>query len=220
MSASRTRAVLALAGKDLRLLSRNRATLFFALGWPVLMALFFGYVFGGGGEKGRIPVVVVDEIPLGLFAEIEGPDAAVRALASELGVARHALVLFEQLGGIAALAGGLYAAVFRSFNTQFVQPEESLRIVSIAVVGGVTSVIGALLGSAIDPEVYGLDAAFPAAFVAMLWPLLRERRSARAAGIGAVVCLALIPFTPVGVPILAASLGILVGVPAPKGATR
>ena len=61
MSASRTRAVVALAAKDLRLLSRNRATLFFALGWPVLMALFFGYVFGGGGEKGRIPVVVVDE---------------------------------------------------------------------------------------------------------------------------------------------------------------
>jgi ABC-2 type transport system permease protein len=61
MSASRIRAVLALAGKDLRLLSRNRATLFFALGWPILMALFFGYVFGGGGEKGRIPVVVVDE---------------------------------------------------------------------------------------------------------------------------------------------------------------
>ena len=61
MSASRTRAILALAGKDLRLLSRNRATLFFALAWPVLMALFFGYVFGGGGEKGRIPVVVVDE---------------------------------------------------------------------------------------------------------------------------------------------------------------
>jgi ABC-2 type transport system permease protein len=61
MSASRIRAVLALAGKDLRLLSRNRATLFFALGWPVLIALFFGYVFGGGGEKGRIPVVVVDE---------------------------------------------------------------------------------------------------------------------------------------------------------------
>ena len=61
MIATRPRAVLALAGKDLRLLSRNRATLFFALAWPVLMALFFGYVFGGGGEKGRIPVVVVDE---------------------------------------------------------------------------------------------------------------------------------------------------------------
>jgi ABC-2 type transport system permease protein len=61
MATSRLRAVLALTGKDLRLLSRNRATLFFALGWPILMALFFGYVFGGGGEKGRIPVAFVDE---------------------------------------------------------------------------------------------------------------------------------------------------------------
>lgn len=32
------------------------------------------------------PVVVLDETPLGLFAEIEGADAAVRALARELGV--------------------------------------------------------------------------------------------------------------------------------------
>jgi adenylate cyclase, class 2 len=32
------------------------------------------------------PVVVVDETPLGLYAEIEGRDAAVRALAAELGV--------------------------------------------------------------------------------------------------------------------------------------
>jgi ABC-2 type transport system permease protein len=61
MNGSRARAVLAIAAKDLRLLSRNRGTLFFALGWPVLMALFFGYVFGGGGEKGRIPVAFVDE---------------------------------------------------------------------------------------------------------------------------------------------------------------
>lgn len=32
------------------------------------------------------PVVVLDETPLGVFAEIEGKDAAVRALARELGV--------------------------------------------------------------------------------------------------------------------------------------
>ncbi len=35
------------------------------------------------------PVVVVDETPLGLFAEIEGTDAAVRALAAEMGVAER-----------------------------------------------------------------------------------------------------------------------------------
>lgn len=32
------------------------------------------------------PIVVVDETPLGLFAEVEGDEAAVRALAAELGV--------------------------------------------------------------------------------------------------------------------------------------
>jgi ABC-2 type transport system permease protein len=53
--------VLALAGKDLRLLIRNRSALFFSLGWPVLIALFFGLVFGGGGERGRIQVGGVDE---------------------------------------------------------------------------------------------------------------------------------------------------------------
>jgi adenylate cyclase, class 2 len=36
---------------------------------------------------GERPLVVVDETPLGLFAEIEGTDPAVRALAKELGVA-------------------------------------------------------------------------------------------------------------------------------------
>jgi ABC-2 type transport system permease protein len=53
--------VLALAGKDLRLLLRNRAALFFSLGWPVLIALFFGLIFGGDGERGRMQVGAVDE---------------------------------------------------------------------------------------------------------------------------------------------------------------
>ena len=103
------------------------------------------------------------------------------------------------------------------------QSDERHRRAAFWITGGsiylfwnIGTLIGAVLGSAIDPEVYGLDAAFPAAFLAMLWPLLRERRSAMAAAIGAFLCLLLIPFTPVGVPILAAALGILVGVPAPK----
>lgn len=88
--------------------------------------------------------------------------------------------------------------------------------VSIYVFWNLGTLVGALLGSAIDPTTYGLDAAFPAAFVAILWPLLHERRSRLAAAIGATVCLALIPFTPVGVPILCAALAILVGVPKPS----
>jgi len=86
---------------------------------------------------------------------------------------------------------------------------------SIYVFWNIGTLIGALLGSAIDPKTFGLDAAFPAAFVAMLWPLLRERRSLLAALIGGTICLALTPFTPIGVPILCAAVGIVVGVPRP-----
>jgi len=87
---------------------------------------------------------------------------------------------------------------------------------SIYLFWNIGTLVGAILGSAIDPNTYGLDAAFPAAFVAMVWPLLRERRSVYAAAIGATLCLALIPFTPVGVPILCAVLGVVVGIPSPQ----
>ena len=83
---------------------------------------------------------------------------------------------------------------------------------SVYLFWNVGTLIGALLGTAIDPATYGLDAAFPAAFVAILFPLLRQKRPMMAAVIGGTVCLVLIPFTPVGVPILCAALGILVGV--------
>ena len=92
--------------------------------------------------------------------------------------------------------------------------------VSVYVFWNIGTLIGAVLGSAVDPKVYGLDAAFPAAFVAMLWPSLRERRCATAALIGATVCLALIPFTPIGVPILCAAVGVVVGIPAPEDGAR
>jgi 4-azaleucine resistance transporter AzlC len=75
------------------------------------------------------------------------------------------------------------------------------------------SLIGALAGSAIDPTTFGLDAAFPAAYVAMVMPHLRHRRGLAAGVVGAAICLVLIPFTPVGVPILCATAAILLGVP-------
>ena len=75
------------------------------------------------------------------------------------------------------------------------------------------TLIGALLGTAIDPVTFGLDAAFPAAYVAMVWPQLRTPRGRWAALLGSLLCLALVPVLPVGVPILCASLAVLVGIP-------
>ena len=84
--------------------------------------------------------------------------------------------------------------------------------VSVYVFWNLGTLLGALAGTAIDPKTFGLDAAFPAAYVAMVWPLLRDGPGRLAAALGAVICVCLIPFVPVGVPILCAALAVLVGV--------
>lgn len=78
--------------------------------------------------------------------------------------------------------------------------------------------LGAVAGSAIDPTTYGLDAAFPAGFVAMVWPLLADRRARMAAVIGGVICVVAVPITPIGVPILLSALAVLVGLQRPPKA--
>ena len=72
--------------------------------------------------------------------------------------------------------------------------------------------IGVLFGDLIgDPTRLGLDAAFPALFLALLVPNLDRPHAKTAAILGAAIALALTPFAPLGVPIIAASLACLVG---------
>jgi ABC-2 type transport system permease protein len=56
------RAVLALALKDLRLLTRHRGDFFFVAAWPIVLAVLFGVIFAAPPE-GRSPlgVALVDE---------------------------------------------------------------------------------------------------------------------------------------------------------------
>ncbi len=62
-----------------------------------------------------------------------------------------------------------------------------------------------------DPAAFGLDAAFPAAFLAMLIPLLRSRRITLVAVAASLIAVGSVPFVPAGVPILLAALGVLAG---------
>jgi 4-azaleucine resistance transporter AzlC len=71
--------------------------------------------------------------------------------------------------------------------------------------------LGALVGTNIDPNDFGLDAAFPVLFIAMLAPHLRTPQGRKAAVFGGVITVALAPFMPVGLPILVAALGMLFG---------
>jgi predicted branched-subunit amino acid permease len=63
-----------------------------------------------------------------------------------------------------------------------------------------------------DPAALGLDAIFPALFLCLLVEgELRPGLPALVAGLGSVIALALIPFTPAGVPVIAASAAALLG---------
>jgi len=86
----------------------------------------------------------------------------------------------------------------------------------VAWVGG--TILGVIFGDVIgDPARWGLDAAFPALFLALLVPQLRTRDARIVAVLGAAIALALTPFTPAGVPIIAASAACLLGL-VPRGA--
>jgi 4-azaleucine resistance transporter AzlC len=72
--------------------------------------------------------------------------------------------------------------------------------------------VGVVAGEGLgDPATIGLDAAFPALFLALLAPQLHTRNAVAAALGGAVIALVLIPVAPVGLPVIAATLACLVG---------
>ncbi len=67
---------------------------------------------------------------------------------------------------------------------------------------------GGLLGK---PERFGLDAAFPALFLALLVSVVKTRREVAAALAGGAIALAFLPFSRPGVPVIAAGAVCLVG---------
>lgn len=71
---------------------------------------------------------------------------------------------------------------------------------------------GAMLGSAINPKTFGLDAAAPAVFLALLWPAFRAVEARWVALAGAALALLLVPWAPAGVPVIAtAAVAVVAG---------
>jgi predicted branched-subunit amino acid permease len=78
---------------------------------------------------------------------------------------------------------------------------------SVLVLWNLATLAGAVAGDSLgDPRRYGLDAAVGGAFLGLLWPRLTTTRNRVAALLGAAVALCLVPLTPAGVPVLAASV--------------
>ncbi len=81
-----------------------------------------------------------------------------------------------------------------------------LAIMSLWVAGTMAGVLPG--GNLEDPGAWGLDAAFPAAFVALLVPHVGTRAGKVTALVGAVIALVSVPITPAGAPILMAALAV------------
>ena len=74
------------------------------------------------------------------------------------------------------------------------------------------TVLGAFGGDLLgDTDALGLDAVYPAFFLALLIAEMRDRRSRGVALAGALIALALAPVAPAGIPVLAASVAALAG---------
>lgn len=85
---------------------------------------------------------------------------------------------------------------------------------AVFVLWNAATVLGAFAGEAVgDPRTFGLDAAVGAAFLALLWPRLKDSRNILVAVLGAAVALSMVPITSPGVPVLAAGgVAVLAGV--------
>lgn len=74
------------------------------------------------------------------------------------------------------------------------------------------TILGALGGDLLgDPDTLGLDAVYPAFFLALLIAEARSGRTRGVAALGALIALALVPIAPAGLPVLVAGAAALVG---------
>src|SRR3990170_4298428 len=134
-------------------------------------------------------------------------------------------LLFGAAFGLLAIDGGMgrLGAVVMSATTFAGSAQFAAASILDDGGGALAAIVAAILlnaryvplslavGALLDPEAIGLDAAFPALFLALLAPYLRSRRALATALVAGAITLTLLPFTPPGVPIVAASLACLIG---------
>jgi len=203
-----------------------------ALPLAVAVGLFgvsFGVLSASGGGIGALPAVVMSVTTFAGSAQFAAA-AIVAAGGQPIAAIAAALMLNARYVPIGvSVARFLPGGPLRRFLLAQLVIDESWAIASkgdgefdghrligagillwLAWVGG--TVVGVIGGEALgDPAVLGLDAAFPALFLALLIQQLRSRTAVAAAILGGAITLALTPVAPVGVPIIAAAAAALLG---------
>jgi 4-azaleucine resistance transporter AzlC len=194
-----------------------------------LFGVSFGVLSASAGGIGAIPAVVMSLTTFAGSAQFAAA-AVIGSGGQPIAAIAAALLLNARYLPIGVtVARFLRGGALRRFLTAQLVVDESWaiaargdgtfepgRLVGAGIVlwcawvaGTVVGVIGGeALGS---PARLGLDAAFPALFLALLVGQLRSRRAVLAAVLGGAIALVLTPFAPPGVPIIVAALAALIG---------
>jgi len=124
--------------------------------------------------------------------------------------------LIQETGWRRVLAAQL--TIDESTAVSITQPNRQLSRVgfwwtglAVYLLWGLMSAVGAILGNAMgDPARFGLDAAAPAAFCALVWSRLGTRRAQLVAVAAGLIALLVSPHTASGIPVLVAALAAVV----------
>ncbi len=177
---------------------------------PLVATLSSLFVLGGGSQFAFVGVLAAGGNPM--TGAIGGLLLNVRYVAFGLAIAPHL-----PAGRLSRRARDAYLIVDESVGLGLAAPPGQVarrfRVIgaTVAVTWIGATAIGAYGGQLLgDPEALGLDAAFPAGFLALLAPWLRDRPGQVAALVGTALALLLTPISPPGVPVLAAALGAVV----------
>jgi predicted branched-subunit amino acid permease len=150
-----------------------------------------------------------------------GAGAAAVATSSLLG-ARNGIygLQMSRLLGVKGLrrVPAAHLTIDESTAVAIAQPESAAQRLgfwgtglSVFVLWNLSTILGAIVGNALgDPRQYGLDAAAPAAFCALLWPRLKHGDARAVAAVAAVIALMVAPHAPAGVPVLVAAVAAIV----------
>ncbi|MGF3056630.1 AzlC family ABC transporter permease [Microbacterium sp. YY-01] len=157
----------------------------------------------GAGGLAAIPAAIASSALLGVrnaaygmrLSALIGPGALRRLAAAHFTIDESTAVALAQRERRAQLIGFWLTGI------------------GIFVGWNITTFAGAMLGDLLgDPKAYGLDAAAASAFLALLWPRLRQRQAIVVGVAAAVVAAALTPALMPGMPVLVAALvAVVVG---------
>jgi 4-azaleucine resistance transporter AzlC len=182
-----------------------------SLGWGIVAPIVFSVIaFSGSAQFAAAAVLgagggaVAAIVAAALLNARFGPMGVAVAPYLKGGPLRRALEGQAVVDASWALASRGEGRFDREFMIGATLPQVT------AWIGG--TIVGVLGGDFIgDPERLGLDVIFPAFFLALLAEELSSARAVIVALTAAVLALALVPFAPPGVPVIAACAAALLG---------